>query len=105
VAWDKRLESLPNVPTYAELGLKPINDAVWYGLVAPAKTPDDIVKKLNAATLKVLAFPEVKERIVQSGSEPAGTTSAEFGAEIKAALDRMKNIVKTQSITFDPSGS
>jgi len=105
VAWDKRLESLPNVPTYAELGLKPINDAVWYGLVAPAKTPDDIVKKLNAATLKVLAFSEVKERIVQSGSEPAGNTSAEFGAEIKAALERMKNIVKTQNITFDPTGS
>ncbi len=105
VAWDKRLESLPNVPTYAELGLKPINDAVWYGLVAPAKTPDDIVKKLNAAILKVLALPEVKERIVQSGSEPAGTTPAEFGAEIKAALERMKNTVKTQGITFDPSGS
>lgn len=105
VAWDKRLESLPNVPTYAELGLKPINDAVWYGLVAPAKTPDDIIRKLNAATLKVLALPEVKERIVQSGSEPAGTTSAEFGAEIKAALERMKNTVKTQGITFDPSGS
>ncbi len=105
VAWDKRLESLPSVPTYAELGLKPINDPVWYGLVAPAKTPDEVVKKLNAATLKVLSLPEVKERIVQSGSEPAGTTSAEFGTEIKAALERMKNIVRTQGITFDPSGS
>jgi tripartite-type tricarboxylate transporter receptor subunit TctC len=105
VAWDKRLDALPNVPTYAELGLKPINDAVWYGLVAPAKTPDDIVRKLNAATLKVLALPEVKDRIVQSGSEPAGTTPAEFGAEIKAALERMKNTVKTQGITFDPTGS
>ncbi|MDB5840834.1 MAG: hypothetical protein JWQ23_2786 [Herminiimonas sp.] len=105
VAWDKRLESMPNVPTYAELGLKPINDPVWYGLVAPAKTPDDIIRKLNAATQKVLAMPEVKERIVQSGSEPAGTTPAEFGAEIKTALERMKSTVKTQGITFDPSGS
>ena len=73
--------------------------------LAPTKTPDDIIKKLNAATLKVLALPEVKERIAQSGSEPAGTTPAEFGAEIKAALERMKNTVKTQGITFDPSGS
>ena len=104
VAWDKRLDALPNVPTYAEIGLKPINEAVWYGLVAPAKTPDDIIRKLNAATLKVLALPEVKERIVQSGSEPAGTTPAEFGAEVKATLERMKNIVKAQGITFDPSG-
>lgn len=60
VAWDKRLDSLPQVPTYAELGLKPINDSVWYGLVAPAKTPDEIIRKLNVATLKVLALPEVK---------------------------------------------
>ena len=105
VAWDKRLASLPNVPTYAELGLKPINDAVWYGLVAPAKTSDEIIGKLNAATLKVLAMPEVKELFAQTGSEPAATTPAEFGAEIKAALERMKNTVKTQDITFDPSGS
>jgi tripartite-type tricarboxylate transporter receptor subunit TctC len=104
VAWDKRLDSLPNVPTYAELGLKQINDSVWYGLVAPAKTPDDIIKKLNAATLKVLAQPEVKARIAQTGSEAAGNSPAEYGAEIKAAATRLRETVKASGIKLDGEG-
>jgi tripartite-type tricarboxylate transporter receptor subunit TctC len=105
VAWDKRLDTLPNVPTYAELGLKQINDSVWYGLVAPAKTPDDVIKKLNAATLKVLAQPEVKARIAQTGSAAAGNSPAEYGAEIKAAADRLRDTVKAHGIKIDGEGS
>jgi tripartite-type tricarboxylate transporter receptor subunit TctC len=104
VAWDKRLELLPNVPTYSELGLKQINDSVWYGLVAPAKTPDDIIKKLNAATLKVLAQPDVKARIAQTGSEASGTTPAAYGAEIKLAAEKLLHTVKTQGIKLDGEG-
>jgi len=69
VAWDKRLESMPNVPTYAELGLKAINDPVWYGLVAPANTPENVINKLNAAVVKVLSQTEIKERIAATGAE------------------------------------
>jgi len=101
IAWNKRLDALPNVPTFAELGLKQVNDPAWYGLIAPPKTPEDIIKKLNAATVKVLNMPEVKDRLKQQGAEPVGNTPAEHAAEIKAELEKMKNVVTKQGIKFD----
>lgn len=103
VAWDKRLDSMPNVPTYAELGLNAINDPVWYGLVAPAKTPEPIIKKLNAAVVKVLAQPDIKERIAATGSEAKATSPAEFGSEIKTTFEKTKRIVEARGIK--PEGS
>ncbi|RJF99404.1 tripartite tricarboxylate transporter substrate binding protein BugE [Noviherbaspirillum saxi] len=103
IAWNKRLDALPNVPTFAELGLPQVNDPAWYGLVAPPKTPDDIIKKINAAAVKVLAMPEVRERLKQSGAEPVGNSPAEHAAEIQAELDKMKTVVKKQNIKFDGS--
>jgi tripartite-type tricarboxylate transporter receptor subunit TctC len=101
VAWHKRIDSMPNVPTFAELGLKEVNDPAWYGLVAPLKTPDDIIKKINAAAVKVLRMPEVRDRFIQSGAEPVGNTPDEYAAEIKAELEKMKRLVKQQNIKFD----
>ena len=103
IAWNKRLDALPNVPTFAELGLKQVNDPAWYGLVAPAKTPEDIIKKINAAAVKVLNMPDVKDRLKQQGAEPVGNTPAEHAAEIKAELDKMKNVVTKQGIKFETS--
>lgn len=103
IAWNKRLEALPNVPTFAELGLKQVNDPAWYGLVAPAKTPEDIVNKLNAAVVKVLNMPDVKERLKQQGAEPVGNKPAEHAAEIKTELEKMKNVVTKQGIKFETS--
>ncbi|HEY0846875.1 MAG TPA: tripartite tricarboxylate transporter substrate binding protein BugE [Noviherbaspirillum sp.] len=103
IAWNKRLEALPNVPTFAELGLKQVNDPAWYGLVAPAKTPEEIIRKLNAATVKVLGMPEVKERLMAQGAEPVGNAPAEHAAEIKAELEKMRNVVNKQGIKLDAS--
>jgi tripartite-type tricarboxylate transporter receptor subunit TctC len=101
VAWDKRLQSMPDVPTYAELGLKPINDPVWYGLVAPAKTPEHIIKKLNAATVKMLAQADVKERIAASGSEAKSTSPAEFATEISTTFEKIKKVVKENNVKLE----
>lgn len=101
IAWNKRLDALPNVPTFAELGLKEVNDPAWYGLVAPAKTPEDIIKKLNAATAKVLQLPEVRERLKASGAEPVGNSPAEHAAEIKTELEKMRNLTKKQGIKLE----
>lgn len=103
VAWEKRLESMPNVPTYAELGLKAVNDPVWYGLVAPANTPENIINKLNAAVVKILAQPEIKERIAATGAEARSTSPAEFAAEIRKTFERTKKIVEAHGIK--PEGS
>ena len=101
VAWHKRLDVLPNVPTFAELGLKQVNDPVWYGLVAPPKTPEAIVKKLNVATVKVLSMPEVRDRLKQQGAEAVGNSPSDHAAEIKAEMEKMKSIVIKQGIKFD----
>lgn len=103
VAWPTRLETLPNVPTFKELGLAAVNEPVWYGLVAPAATPDAIIQKLNAATVKVLKLPEVQERLRASGAEPVGNTPAQHAAEIKKEMERMQDLVKKQNIQFDGS--
>jgi tripartite-type tricarboxylate transporter receptor subunit TctC len=101
VAWHKRLDSMPNVPTFAEIGLKEVNAPAWYGLVAPPKTPDDIIKKINAAALKTLAMPDVKERIRASGSESAGNSPAEHAEQIETEYEKMRYLVKKQGIKID----
>jgi tripartite-type tricarboxylate transporter receptor subunit TctC len=101
VAWKKRLESMPNVPTFGELGIKQVNDPAWYGLIAPANTPDAIIKKLHATAVKVLQMPDVRERFQTSGAEPVGNTPAEYAAEIKAELEKMKGLVQKQGIKFE----
>lgn len=101
VAWHQRIESMPNVPTFAELGLRQVNDPAWYGLVAPPKTPEDLIKKINAAAVKVLHLPEVQERLKTSGAEPVGNSPAEHAAEIRNELEKMRHLVKKQGIKFE----
>ena len=101
VAWPKRLESLPNVPTFVEVGLKDVNDPAWYGLIAPAKVSPIVVKRLHAAVVKVLAQPEVKERFNAAGAEPVGDLPEHFALTIKREYDRMFNLVKKQGIKLE----
>ncbi|SMP42675.1 tripartite tricarboxylate transporter substrate binding protein BugE [Noviherbaspirillum suwonense] len=103
VAAPKRVEGLPNVPTFAELGLPQVNDPAWYGLVAPAKTPEAIVNRLNAAAAKVLSLPDVRDKLKQSGSESAANTPAQHAAEIKHELEKAKAVVQKQGIKFENS--
>jgi tripartite-type tricarboxylate transporter receptor subunit TctC len=101
VAWNKRLDSMPNVPTFAELGLKQVNDPAWYGLVAPAKTPESVIKRINTAALKVLAMPDVKKRIHDSGAEAVGNSPGDHAKEIQAEYEKIRGLVKKQSIKID----
>ncbi|OWW18748.1 hypothetical protein AYR66_04075 [Noviherbaspirillum denitrificans] len=101
IAWPQRLSEMPGVPTFAELGLKQVNDPAWYGFVAPPKTPDDIIARLHQATVKVLNMPEVRDRLAQNGAQAVGNTPAEYAAEIRAELDKMKRLVVKQGIKFD----
>lgn len=98
VAAPKRLEILPNVPTFAELGFKDANIMAWYGLVAPAKTPDDVVKKIYDAALKALATPEVRERFRNAGATVSGNTPAEYGKQIQGEMETWRRVVKIQGI-------
>jgi len=101
IAAPKRLDVLPNVPTLAEVNLAPVNDQVWYGLVAPAKTPDAIVQRLNEAAVKALALPEIRDKLRLQGAAPVGNTPDQFRAQIVAERDKMINLVKRQGIKLE----
>ncbi len=101
VAAPKRLDQLPNVPTFAELKMEPVNDQVWYGLLAPAKTPDDVIKRVHAAAVKVLAQPDVRAKLLQQTAVPIGNTPEEFRRQIVAERDKMIDLVKRQGIKLE----
>jgi tripartite-type tricarboxylate transporter receptor subunit TctC len=89
----KRSPLLPEVPTIAESGLPGYEAGSWYGILAPAGTPRDIVMKLNAETVKALKQPEVRERLANEGAEAIGGTPEEFAAHIRAELARMGKMI------------
>jgi len=101
VAAPKRLDVLPNVPTFAELKMVPVNDQAWYGLIAPARTPDEAVRKVYEAALKVLADPGVRSKLKEQGAEPVGNTPAEYRAQITTELAKMQDLVKRQGIKLE----
>lgn len=101
VAWPERLASLPDVPTFKEAGFPQVNQPVWYGLLAPAGTPMDVVNKLRDAAVVALKDPKVIEVLAQQGSAPSGNTPEEFAKEIKEQYDWAKDIVQKSQIKLD----
>lgn len=101
VAAPKRLDVLPNVPTLAELKMPSVNDRVWYGLLAPAKTPEAIIKRVHDAAVKALASPDVREKLKAQAAEPVGNTPEQFRAQIVAERDKMIDLVKRQGIKLE----
>jgi len=97
----QRVPGYPNVPTMAELGWGDVNDRAWYGLLAPAKTPKEIVDKVYAAAIKAINAPDIKERLIAAGADPVGNTQAEFAAQIKAEYERAKTAVAKRGIKLD----
>ena len=95
----KRAPTLPDVPTVAESGVAGFQFNEWQAILAPRGTPADIIMKLNAETNKVLALPDVKERMAGLGAEPAGGTPEQLSAHIAAELKRWPAVIKTSGIS------
>jgi tripartite-type tricarboxylate transporter receptor subunit TctC len=89
----RRFDFFPEIPTFDEQGLKGYEVSGWFGLVAPAATPPDIIAKLNAAVVTALKDPEVTQRIRLIGMEPAPTTPAEFAALIDSEIDKISKVL------------
>ena len=101
VSWKTRLEALPDVPTYAELGHGALNDPSWFGLVAPAATPAPVVLRVQQAVAQALAEPAVAERLAGQGLYPSGTTPAAFSAQIVSEIAKMKKVATFARIQLD----
>ena len=101
VAAPQRLSALPNVPTFKDVGLEPVNRMAYYGLLAPKGTPADIVNKVHGAAMKALADPAVRKRIEDTGSLIVANTPAQFTEQIKAELGVYKQVVEKQKLKLD----
>jgi tripartite-type tricarboxylate transporter receptor subunit TctC len=98
---DKRLAALPQVPTAMEAGLKGFELNVWYGLLAPAATPKAVIDKLSAEIGKILATPEIREKLSSQGMTPMISTPDQFAALIKSDFAKYGRIVKTANIKLE----
>jgi tripartite-type tricarboxylate transporter receptor subunit TctC len=101
IASPKRLNSLPHVPTFAEVGLAPVNRMAFYGLMGPAGMPKEAVEKIHAGVLKVLQDPAVRKRIEDTGSMIIANSPEQFAAEIKAEYDIYRDIVAKLGISLN----
>ncbi|HTO47690.1 MAG TPA: tripartite tricarboxylate transporter substrate binding protein [Burkholderiales bacterium] len=90
----RRVESLPDLPTIAEAGVSGFEAIQWYGVVAPAGTPEAVIARLNAEINRALATPELKARLVAEGAEAAPTTPQAFGAFIAAEIERWRPVIQ-----------
>jgi len=94
----KRIAALPDVPTVAEAGIAGFETSQWYGILAPAGTPDAIVRKLSAEINRILKTQEVIDRLASDGSIPQGSTPEEFAKFIAGEKKRWGAVVKTANI-------
>lgn len=101
ISGNHRIAALPQVPTFTEAGLPNFEIAQWYGILAPAGIPPTIANKIAADVSKVIALPDVKEKLVSQGMDPMITTRAEFGGIMSSELEKYGKIVKAANIKID----
>jgi tripartite-type tricarboxylate transporter receptor subunit TctC len=98
VSSPKRLDVLPDVPTFAELGLADLDWMAFFGLIAPASTPKPVIDKLNAALGAALADPQVRDTLAKQQAQPQPGAPGDFSALIRVQLERMKRAVTAAKI-------
>jgi len=100
----KRSKFFPRIPTVAEDGLPGYHSVGWFGLLAPAHTPKDVVDKLNRAVVEIMVMPDVIEHMAKLGAEPEPQSPEEFGRYINADVAKWSALVKEQGITIPGAG-
>ncbi|WP_241673258.1 tripartite tricarboxylate transporter substrate binding protein [Lacisediminimonas profundi] len=97
----KRNPALPNVPAMAESGLPGFDVMAWFGILAPAGTPREIVQKLNAAMVKIIQSEEISAKIIAQGGAPAANSPEEFSAFLNAEVPRWSKLIKESGVTVN----
>jgi len=97
----KRFDALPEVPTISEAALPGYEAVTWWGVLAPARTPRDIVNKIHGDIVKVLQMPDTKEKLAKEAVNPGGTTPEQFSAMIQKEMAKMATIVKAANMKID----
>ena len=98
VSTPTRSAAMPDLPTMEEAGVPGYEVAGWYGLLAPAATPAAIVNKLNREIVRIVHLPDVTEKMAADGSEPVGSTPAQFAAHIKSEVEKWRDLIRKTGI-------
>ena len=101
VSAPQRVAALPNVPTFKEVGLEPVNRMAYYGIVGPKGLPKEVVDKISAGVKKALEEPAVRKRIEDTDSIIVANTPEQFAEQIKAEFDIYKQVVQKQKLTLE----
>lgn len=98
VTGSKRAPGADNIPTIAEAGVPGYEAVQWYGVLAPSATPRDIVNKLHAGVVRALQNPEVRQRLLNDGAEPVGSSPEEFTAYLRAETAKWAKVIQAAGI-------
>jgi tripartite-type tricarboxylate transporter receptor subunit TctC len=101
VAGDKRSDLMPEVPTMKEAGVDGVEVTIWYGVLAPAATPREVVDTLAAAVIKAARSPDIRQRLLEQGAEPIGNTPEEFARQLREEVARWNKVVAASGIRVD----
>ena len=101
VAAPQRLAMLPDVPTFKEVGLEPVNRMAYYGILGPKGLPKEVIDKVNAGVKKSLEDPAVRKRIEDTGSIIVGNTPEQFAAQIRAEFEVYKKVVESAKLKLE----
>jgi tripartite-type tricarboxylate transporter receptor subunit TctC len=101
VTTGRRAAALPEVPTLEEAGVPGIRIGTWFGVLAPAATPRDIVARLNAEMVKVIQSPEFRKRMEEIGAEPVGNSVEQMAAQIRSETEKFAKLVKEARVTVE----
>jgi len=99
IAGNKRAQALPDVPTMGEQGYANVEAPNWYAIFAPAKTPREVVERLNDAVRKAIAMPDVRERLVKTGADPVLSTPEQLADLLKSDLAKWGKLIRDRNIT------
>ena len=97
----QRSAALPEVPTVAEAGLADFDVTTWYGVLAPAGTPRNVITRLNTELIKVMHAPELKEKLAATGTDPLTSTPDEFAAYIKREIAKWGDVIRKAGVKAD----
>ncbi|MBQ5939504.1 tripartite tricarboxylate transporter substrate binding protein [Massilia sp. AB1] len=95
----QRSAALPNVPTLDEAGLKGFDQGTWFGILAPAATPKDVVARLNTEIVRIVNSPDFRKRMDEIGAVPVGNSAAQMASQIKTDTERFARLAKDAKIT------
>jgi len=101
ITGERRMRTLPDVPTYAEAGLPEYQPKNWQGVIAPASTPTEILAKISDEIRKVLELPDIMKTLDNAGMEPWGSTPQQMAAEMRASRAEIVKIIRTANLRFD----